>query len=112
MTGYFHISLGCPVQTIQVNGKSYRFERHPRFGPNVVNKVGSEKVRQPGSRRPFWRAEELWDKQGRQFNDDGTCKWVEPPKKPLYHLGGENYTESKSIAAEQGVTEPVERGEA
>ena len=103
------LSLGGPTQTMEAGGKSYLFERHPRFGPIVVNKDDSE-ARHPGSRSPFWRAEELWDKQGRQFNDDGTCKWVEPPKKPLYHLGGKHYTESKSLAAEHGVTEPIERG--
>ena len=70
-----------------------------------VHTDNSAKAHQPGEHSPFWGAVELWDKQGREFNSDGTCKWVKPPRRRLYHLGGKNYTESKELAAQFGVTE-------
>ena len=107
MLNIIHMSLAGPIQTIVVAGKTYLFEWHPYSGPTVLNKDESVKSRQPGPRNPYWNAVIWWDEQGRAFHEDGTCKWAEPPKPPLYHLGGNNYTESKSLAAEHGVTEPV-----
>jgi len=99
-----HISIGGPVQNIIADGTQYRFEWHPCCGPIVVTLADDPKVRQPGARNPFWDAVTLWDKQGREFNDDGTCKWSKPPPdtSPLYHLGGKHYTRSKDIAEKFG----------
>lgn len=55
--------------TIEINGKSYRFDFSDQFGPALVGKrgellQGGRAV--PGQRSPFWRAFMWWSTQGYQ----------------------------------------------
>ena len=69
-----HISFGGPTLTIVVKGKLELFEMHRYCGPMPVNKQGNGRDLAP--RHPFWAAVTWWDRQGREFNEDGTCRWV------------------------------------
>lgn len=42
------------------NGKRWRFDFDPRFGPLVVTKRGDPVAHQPGERSPFWPAFQAW----------------------------------------------------
>ena len=86
-----HLSEGGNVQTIEVGGRRYLFEMHPRFGPSHLNKDLSVKVNQPGERSEFWKAVKLWDKQGRRV-EDGVAVWEpEHTVEVSVHLGGRHY---------------------
>lgn len=64
-----HIGFACdsgPVHRIEVNGRVFRFEDHPHFGPTVVRIDGEPRLKQPGEDSPFWPAYTNWRRdQGR-----------------------------------------------
>lgn len=86
-----HISLGGPDRSIgDANGRRWKFEMHPQFGPITLNSTGNP-GRQPGSRSLFWHAVDLWIEQGEKIDEAGNCVWEEPKPLKLQHLGGRNY---------------------
>lgn len=81
MTGLIHLSMGGPTRLItDANGKTWRFEDHPTFGPFVLDKRDEPTSAQPGERSPFWPAWEGWKDQGKRLQPDGkTCIWDAKP---------------------------------
>jgi len=97
-----HISYGGPDRRIKdANGKAWKFEMHPRFGPIVLDRRGKPAGDQPGSRSPFWSAVQLWAAQGAVIGPDGFCAWTPDPQPDLVHLGGKNYAAAGSKLAEK-----------
>jgi hypothetical protein len=70
-----HIAWAGPFHHIQVGAKKWHFEMHRYFGPTALDMHGDPLKRQPGERNPFWKAFELWDKQGRRVTDGDLCVW-------------------------------------
>lgn len=47
---------------VDERGKRWNFEMHPYCGPIVLRRDGQPAARQPGSRSPFWKPFEQWQK--------------------------------------------------
>lgn len=102
-----HISWGGPDRFItDEDGKRWKFEDHPRFGPVILNRRGDEAATQPGSRSKFWPAWLAWNDQGKRIearSDGTTCIWDKPEEPELVHLGGRNYTLARSKLAQRAL---------
>jgi hypothetical protein len=97
-----HISMGGPDRFItDSNGKEWKFEMHPHFGPNVLTKNGDVAARQPGEKSPFWNAITAWTQQGERVDENARCIWTEPEKPRLVHLGGKHYAVEGSDLAKK-----------
>jgi hypothetical protein len=61
---------------IEVGGRAWRFEDSDQFGPVVLTTKDEMAEVQPGERSPFWRAHDLWRKQGRRMHGNSNrCLW-------------------------------------
>jgi hypothetical protein len=69
-----HIDVGGPSLAIVIDGRRYLFEDHRYCGPMPVDAKGNG--RDLGPRHRFWTVITWWYQQGKEFNADGTCKWV------------------------------------
>lgn len=98
------VSVGGPERTILVGGQTWHFEMHHYFGPMPIKKrTGAGR----DGTKAFWEAVTYWAQQGERLDEAGVCVYDTPQPKPLYHLGGRNYTEDPAMAARFGVTEPM-----
>lgn len=102
----FCLAVGGTDHVIEADGRRWRFEMHPMFGPAVLNSRGDPADKQPGPRSKFWTAVTLWSQQGRQTGADGLCVWQEPVAVELVHLGGRNYASKGSALAEKYGVQP------
>lgn len=98
------VCMGSPVRKIVVQSRVWHFEMHKYCGPMPVHKRTGAGV---DGTKAFWEAVTWWAQQGERIDDAGVCVYERPIEKPLYHLGGRNYTEDPAFAARYGVTEPV-----
>lgn len=64
--------------TIEAAGRLFRFEFSKMFGPMMLGKRGQLLESRPPIRSPFWRALELWCKQGYRV-EAGRCVYDVPP---------------------------------
>jgi hypothetical protein len=64
---------------ILVDGRFFTFEWHAYFGPSVLGRRGNPLSVQP---MKVVKAVELWDRQGRQLDDQGMCCCVWPEEIP------------------------------
>lgn len=77
MEGLIHISLGGPMQTIQVNGKRHYFEWHHYCGPIDCDPVTGEPLEEQAD--DFLEAASYWGQQGKKI-EDGLCVWEHPAR--------------------------------
>jgi hypothetical protein len=87
-----HVMMGGPDREIvAANGKRYRFEMHPHFGPCLLTPTGQVATNQYRGNKPFWAAVSLWAQQGEKIVADGLCAWKPEPRPVLEHIGGRHY---------------------
>lgn len=74
--------FGHVERVIEVDGQSWRFDWHDRFGPTLLSQRG-EPIKAPPERSHFWDALRWWDRQGRRTNVNGLCLWSPMPDEPV-----------------------------
>jgi hypothetical protein len=106
-----HVSLCGPTRTIEVDGKLYRFEDHPRCGPTPLNKRGDPK--HLGQRHRFWTAITQWYDGGKKLDANGCAIWEEaadPDEAAGYVRVGRNLF-PLAMAKRLGYVPPANDGE-
>lgn len=67
----FNVTFNGPIYSIEVDGKTYRFEMHSYFGPLAVNKNDSiKKAPWPSA---VWKAIQLWIDLGEKVDAESRC---------------------------------------
>lgn len=78
------LTVGGPEYVIDVNGKDLRFEMHGYCGPVLLDRNGYPK--NIGPKHPFWRAIELWSRQGMKI-ENGRAVYGPPPTSKFVKIG-------------------------
>lgn len=68
----FH-AHAAPDYRMTWQGREYRVEWHPYFGPSRLKKDGDQYERQPGERHPFWDGIAAWQAAGLRADDEGNA---------------------------------------
>ena len=88
----------APTYTIEVGGRSWRFEWSDHFGPLFINKCGSPMRTQPNPIAVL-AALSWWAQQGKRV-EGGLCVWETPPEARRVHLFGRHWVQ---VGADGGI---------
>lgn len=75
------------------DGQTFRFEFSTWFGPMMLGTRGQPVAAMPPKRSPFWRALQLWCRQGHQLTPRGEAIYDEPPPRRYVRLAGRQHVE-------------------
>lgn len=93
--GYFgHIDLAGPTHRIRAGDREWLFEFAPGGGLAVMDEHENH-LPDPPEDSPFWRAVELWERQGRVIGPDGYCVYGPAPKLRYRLISGRNYIQMR-----------------
>lgn len=80
------LDCGSPPLRIDAGGKLYDFEILSSGGLAVLDASGNE-MHGPHDRDSFWRAVELWRRQGMKVSEDGMCIYGPVPQRRYRRVG-------------------------
>lgn len=72
-------------------GRSFRFEFSHRFGPALLDKRGETRSTLPPMRSPFWKALQLWCKQGHRVEDGHAVYDIPEPGQTFVRITGRQW---------------------